>query len=539
MARRAPGFDLVTALRDPGFTPSRRDVPELLDLLASAPAEVREGAERALRRAGGPAVEAAMDRANGAPAEVRARLVGLVARMPDAGPDTRAFLLEALSDPEAAVRKRAADGLGRSGADGEVGAALGAALGRETSDAARAAIVAALGKVGGAAAQEALAALGSPGDDARTEAELRKARVRAARQPAREEAPGAPGAGIDVTRPLGAPARVWLECRRGLLPVLLEEAAALAPRMAHRADGSAVAEVVLSGPLEALFASRTWHTAAFPGEVVRASSADRAEAVARALARGEAHRAAASLTRGPLRYRIAWAGGGKRRAEVYRVAEAAAALDPSLINDPSGAPWQVVVRETPSGVSAEWTPSLVDPRFAYRQGDVPAASHPTIAAALAYLAGAREGDVVWDPFVGSGLELCERALRGPYRRLVGTDIEAAALDVARANLTSAGAARFELSVHDAAAGAPRGLRPTLVITNPPMGRRVHRQADLRAFLRGFVAGVARALAPGGRFVWVSPFPAETRAAASAAGLVARRSHVVDMGGFDAEIQLFG
>jgi predicted RNA methylase len=531
VGRRAPGFDLVAAVRDPGFTPARGDVPGLLDLLAGGPAEVREHAERALRRAGGPALEAAMERAKEAPAGARARLVGLVGRLHEAGPGARAFLLEALSDPDAAVRRRAADGLGRARADGEIGAALAAALGRETSDTARAALVAALGKVGGDAAQEALAASGGGARDARTDGELRKARVRAARPGAREEA-----SAIEVGRPPERPVRVWLECRRGLLPVLLEEAAALGPRLAHRADGSAVAEVALAGPLEALFGSRTWHTAALAGEPVRAP--DPTAAAARAIAVGRAHDAAAGWTQGPLRYRIAWASGGKRRAEVYRVAEAAAALDPALINDPAGAPWEVVLRQTASGVSAEWTPALADPRFAYRRGDVPAASHPTIAAALAFLAGAREEDVVWDPFVGSGLELCERALRGPYRRLVGTDTDPSALEVAHANLTSCGAARFDLSHHDVAAGAPKGLRPTLVITNPPMGRRVHRHADLRPLLRGFVASVARALAPGGRLVWVSPYPADTRAAASQAGLAVQRAHVVDMGGFDAEIQVF-
>lgn len=524
----------MTALAAPGFTPSGRDVPALLDLLVTAPAEVRELAERALRRKGTPALAAAMARAKEAPPEARARLVGLVARMADDDVAARTFLLEALADPEAPVRKRAAGGLGRTREGADVATTLAAALARETDAAARTAIVAALGKVGGAAAQEAL----RPGEhegalDARAKTELRKARLRAARQPAREEA-----SVIDVTAPLGRPARVWLECRRGLLPVLLEEAAALAPRIAHRVDGSAVAEVVLEGPLQKLFASRTWLTAAFPGEIVPASQPDRVPSAARAIAAGEPHAAAATLTRGPLRYRIAWASGGKRRAEVYRVAEAAAALDPALINDPTDAPWQVVLRETPKSVVAEWTPSFSDPRFAYRHGDVPAASHPTIAAALAFLAAAHPDDVVWDPFVGSGLELCERALRGPYRRLAGTDIDPAALDVARANLQACGAERYELTVRDAAAGAPKGLRPTLVITNPPLGRRVHRQSDLRAFLCTFVSAVARALAPEGRFVWVSPFPADTRAAAIAAGLAPRRGHVVDMGGFEAEIQLF-
>lgn len=552
----------MAAIADPGFTPSRRDVPALLDLLVASGADVRGHAERALRRAGDDALKTAMERAKEAPPEARARLVGLVGRV-GGGEGVRGFLLDALAAQDAAVRRRAADGLGRTtGGDAleEVGAALASALSNEEDGAARAAIVAALGKVGGEAAGAALEALGGQARggelDARTESELRKARVRAARPQAREGA-----SDVDLARSPERPVRVWLECRRGLLPVLLEEAAALGPRPAHRLDGSAVAEVTLAGPLERLFASRTWLSLSFPGPVVRPATGARGDtraargrteqrgsaapsdaawtaAAARAIASGDAHDAAAALGRGAVRYRIAWASGGKRRAEVYRVAEAAAAVDPALVNDPAGAPWEVTIREARGAVSAEWAPAIADPRFAYRHGDVPAASHPTIAAALAFLAGTRDDDVVWDPFVGSGLELCERAQRGPYRSLAGTDVDPRALDVARANLDACGAERFTLSVHDVTGGAPRGMRPTLVITNPPMGRRVHREADLRAVLRAFVGTVARALAPGGRFVWVSPFPADTRAAAATAGLLARRGHTVDMGGFEAEIQVF-
>ena len=420
--------------------------------------------------------------------------------------------------------------------------ALAEALGREVDAAARGAIVEALGKVGGAEAERALAGVaGAAAAETKTAAQLPRARLRAARQAARAET-----STIDVTRPLGDTAhvlgggvRVWLDCRRGLAPVLLEEAAAFSPTLEHRADGTSVVAVKHTGPLAALFAARTWATLAFPGATVKVPrGGDRVAAAAHALAGGSARAAAASLTTGPLRYRIAWAGGGKRRAEVYRIAEAAAVLEPSLVNDPTDAPWEVVLREGATSVAAEWVPSLEDPRFAYRQDDVPAASHPTIAAALAFLAGAVPGDVVWDPFVGSGLELCERALRGPYERLVGTDLEAAAVDAARANLKACGAQRYDVRFHDVEQGAPAGLKPTLVITNPPMGRRVHRRADLRELLAGAVRTAARVLVPGGRFVWVSPFPAELRTVATSAGLVFTRGHQVDLGGFDAEIQVF-
>ena len=192
--------------------------------------------------------------------------------------------------------------------------------------------------------------------------------------------------------------------------------------------------------------------------------------------------------------------------------------------------------EAPRLVRVELVPGLVDPRFAYRTGDVAAASHPTLAAALARVAGVRDDDVVWDPFVGSGLELCERALAGPYRALVGSDLDEAALEAARGNLEAAGVRGATLLRGDASTLAPPGPRPTLIITNPPLGRRVQRSAALAPLLDRFIAHAARLLAPGGRMVWISPFPERTRAAAEARGLRVVRARMVDMGGFTAELE---
>ncbi|MFO0593009.1 MAG: methyltransferase [Polyangiaceae bacterium] len=546
MAKRASGFDLAAKIADSGFTPGARDVPALLDLLASAPEEVRDHAERALRRVGAPAVGPAMERARDATPAARGRFVALAGRIAGAAPspELTAFFVDALHDGDAGVRRRAAASLGRAFSPAAATEeALASAARQEKDAAARAAMVDALGKLGGDAARAVLGEIEQAhAGDTKTASALRKARVRAARPAAREEAAREEAAGVDVGRALDAGVTVWLDTRRGMLPVLQREAAGLHPHMAHRLDGTAVVAVDLRAPLSALFDVRTWIGATIPGgdERVAAHGPPNAlvTAVAKAIVFGRGRAAVAALTRGPVRYRIAFAGGGKRRATVFAIAEAVTALDPTLVNDPKAATWQIDVRERADRVSVEWAPSLEDPRFAYRSGDVPAASHPAIAAALAYLAGTRSDEVCWDPFVGSGLELCERSKRGPYARLVGTDLDPAALEIARKNLTAAGADRFELLVHDAERGAPRGVRPTLVITNPPMGRRVHRSADLRTFLASFVTATARSLAPRGRLVWVSPFAADTRAAALGAGLRFERGHVVDMGGFDAELQVW-
>jgi hypothetical protein len=69
-----------------------------------------------------------------------------------------------------------------------------------------------------------------------------------------------------------------------------------------------------------------------------------------------------------------------------------------------------------------------------------------------------------------------------------------------------------------------------------MGRRAVRSAGLDVLLDRFVAHAAAALGPGGRLVWLAPWPKASRAVASRAGLVLDGARLVDMGGFDAELQ---
>jgi tRNA G10 N-methylase Trm11 len=142
--------------------------------------------------------------------------------------------------------------------------------------------------------------------------------------------------------------------------------------------------------------------------------------------------------------------------------------------------------------------------------------------------------VVWDPFVGSGLELIERARLGPYRALIGSDLEASALEAARANLTRASVSA-ELRIADATRGGPAGV--TLILTNPPMGRRVARDGTLGKLLDAFLVNTQRVLLPGGRLVWLSPRPGPTRELAAAIGFVCESARLVDLGGFDAELQV--
>src|ERR1035438_1406616 len=132
------------------------------------------------------------------------------------------------------------------------------------------------------------------------------------------------------------------------------------------------------------------------------------ETVARAATSDAARALFATWTEGAVRYRIAWAEGGHQRGVTWDTARAIAARAPEFVNDPTESTWELIVTRDLSSDSRDAGAvdlaieprGIVDPRFTWRRGDVPAASHPTLAAALARVAGVRDDDVVWDPFAG-------------------------------------------------------------------------------------------------------------------------------------------
>lgn len=499
-----------------------------MDLLAGDETLAKH-VERAIARIGPGAVEPLVARLESARPPLRARLVRCIGRFAGEG-GARAALLGALGDGDAKTRRNAAMALGHASGE-EVEAALLAAWDADPRPEMRRTIAASLGKTGSARAAALLREAAASDDP-----ELARIATRASMMVDRTATRAERGR-LEATRAPSAPVDVVVLARAGLEGLLAEELASVAAVSDVRAVGSGRVKARLAGPLEALFAARTMLGVRFPLPaewVTDTSSLD--EAVARALTSETARTVLSTWTFGPVRYRIAWAGGGHRRAVTWNIARAVAARAPELVNDPTASLWELVVETRGRSVEASLAPRAVeDPRFAWRRGDVPAASHPTIAAALARLAGARSDDVVWDPFVGSGAELVERALLGPARELRGTDLEARALEVARENLAAAGV-RAVLERADALTVEWHPRDVTLVITNPPMGRRASRAAGLADALDRFVAHAAGVLVAGGRLVWVAPWPARARAAAGKAGLVLDRAFLVDMGGFDAEMQ---
>jgi 23S rRNA G2445 N2-methylase RlmL len=346
--------------------------------------------------------------------------------------------------------------------------------------------------------------------------------------------PSAGRVDLDATPP--GPTAALLYCRRGLESfVQAELTGGLEPRIV----GAGRVAATLRGSLRSLLSARTALGFGFPLATVAPTQnpSELAVAVAQAIAAERGFQLMAALTRGGLRYRIEWASAGRRRALTQRVAERVSRLRPELVNDPRAAAWQIVVAEGRHRVELELRPhQLDDPRFAYRKRLLPAASHPTIAAALAHVAGARADDVVWDPFVGSATELIERARLGPYRKLYGSDIDPDALEAGRDNLRAAGV-DAELAIGDARTHQlPE--RPTLLLTNPPLGRRLLNSTSVADLLARTLERAAELLPETGRLVWVSPAPALTVSRAARAGLKIELRQRIDMGGFDAEIQCF-
>lgn len=561
---RGAGFSLSTALFSPAFTPRRGDIDGLVELVLRGEVPAAAVAP-VLLRIGPPAFAQLLlwlrrDELQGSARATVVRLLGRLAR-PEEPAELQA-LLELTRDPDPPAARNAIAVLGRlpaaSLAMHSVEPTLLALWRERPRPEDRRALAEALGKLGG---PDTLAVLRAAQQDKDAEPLLQQVLARAVLRLTRTALrPASAVAAIAAEVALPQPREVAFLCRAGLEPVLAEELSArgLAPAGARLVPSAQLGEpgrVMLrtARPLAELLGARTATELAFPlplgrsGPAGRARESDEAalvEQLAAGLASAPTVQLLRALTRGPLRYRLHFAAMGHRRALVWRIAAAVSSRCPELYNDPKESPWELRLSGGPPPAPArlELVPrQLSDPRFAYRLGDVPAASHPSLAAALARLSAAGAGDVVWDPFVGSASELIEVALLarrpgGPPRlpQLIGSDLSEGALTTAAANAAAAGVT-LRLQLGDALGPPPPGL--TRIITNPPMGRRV-RRGEVTELLARFAAHAARALPPGGQLTWISPQPQRTTPVLEAGGLTLVRHHAIDMNGFWARLEVW-
>ncbi len=425
----------------------------------------------------------------------------------------RGWLRGLLSDPNEKVRRYAMAALPKLGAGEAEEHELLALVGRAVSEREDRALVQTLSRIGGKATLD----LGAAQLGGRLAGSVQQVKANVARR----EGTGALAMESALKRLEGI--RITLHCRSGLPPFVVEELnQASALKGVFRIGRldldrvELVPEKVFS--LSDLYTLRCFSGLAFPlGEIALRdgeSSLD-PRALAALIASGPARHVMQSFTEGTVRYRLEFFARRTDATFANEVSQHVFAAAPMLLNDPRQALWEVGVRETAQGVRAELSPRLrPDPRFAYRRGDVPAASHPPLAAAMARLAGvgACGAEKVWDPFCGSGLELAECLLRGEIGTVFGTDLSAEAVAVAKANFASVNRhrapvrSRFVNCDFRDAVGQPElsdlsGL--SLLICNPPLGKRVPVR-DLRSMVRTLFEYAGRLLRPGGRLVFVNP-----------------------------------
>jgi 23S rRNA G2445 N2-methylase RlmL len=340
--------------------------------------------------------------------------------------------------------------------------------------------------------------------------------------------------------------RIHLRGRNGLEGMVRDEVEASARRhgkfrVAETGGGLVGITPVAPFSLADIYAFRCFGSVGFVlGAVPLSNEAERIEALASVIASELTRRILRTFTEGAARYRLNFVSKGHQRGAVRLLAARIYALCPELLNDGRDVTWTVDIHPGRSGYCVELRPNLTpDPRFYYRLEDVPAASHPPLAACLARLAGRVEHEIIWDPFCGSGLELIESALLGGVQSLYGTDLSAAAITIARANFAAAKVKPVPVKFaccdfRDYA--RCEGLGPnsvTLILTNPPMGKRVV-TGDLSRLIEELFGVAAQALKPGGRLVLANPLRMERPHPL----LKLQSRQTVDFGGFDCRMEKY-
>ncbi len=138
----------------------------------------------------------------------------------------------------------------------------------------------------------------------------------------------------------------------------------------------------------------------------------------------------------------------------------------------------------------------------YKESNRPAALRPTVAAALCWLSEPTDDDVFLDSMCGSGTILIERALMGRYKQLLGGDIDAEAV---RATIENFGPKHkpWDIQRWDARKLPLEDQSVDAVVTNPPWGRQIGREADNVALYKAMMSEIARVLKPDGRAVLIT------------------------------------
>ncbi|MDW8396075.1 MAG: methyltransferase domain-containing protein [Anaerolineae bacterium] len=184
--------------------------------------------------------------------------------------------------------------------------------------------------------------------------------------------------------------------------------------------------------------------------------------------------------------------------------------------------WETLVRLSPRPLSTRpWRVCLV-----------PGALQASVAQAVVQLTQPREDDVYLNLCCGSGTLLIERALAGRARRLLGCDLDPAALRCAEQNdaayraLAGARAQPIELHNWDACALPLADGSVNVITADLPFGHSVSTAKDNQQLYPRLLREAARVCAPGGRCALVTADTAALEAALEECWESVQRLHIV-------------
>lgn len=503
--------ELEKRLLNLSWTPGRKDFAGIFELIVDQ--KLEKESTRALLRAGELGGEALISAVRASEPPARGRLTKVLQRFAAQDyPGARALCVELLDDSDPHTQRMAVGAVGQWGEkwDGDLEGKL-LDIATSGDEATRRAVVRSLEKVGGERTQVWLAGQ-ALGHTAVVERRISRTGE----------------SGLNYEAVLETPMNIEIQCKPGLEEIVIDQLKRVMRGTAKKGFVQAKTVGPLRLPLEAR--SAISYEFVLPPAQAQAWDAGR---IADWLATGPAKVLFKTFGGETIRFRLNWVK-GKHRALTRDIAQILSERHPWLVNDPVERDFEVHLDLNKLTLRARVAPRVDDTRFSWRVADVPASSHPTVAATLVYLSQPRANDVVWDPFMGAGLELIERAKHSAYTRLIGSDIDADALAAARANFESAG---VSVEIHQSDAIKLRLPPLNVIICNPPLGGRVHEEEGVKTLMWNFLPHAARLLKRGGRLVWTTRFPDYTDGIARQAGFDIQRSFLVDLGGLTAHMQV--
>jgi 23S rRNA G2445 N2-methylase RlmL len=139
--------------------------------------------------------------------------------------------------------------------------------------------------------------------------------------------------------------------------------------------------------------------------------------------------------------------------------------------------------------------------------EVPASLRPSMAAAMVFLTSTQSDDVFLDPMCGSGTILLERIHAGPYKQILGGDIDGEKANASQQNLPKRRKGRKKDQIvvrHWDAADLPLDDGSVnKVATNLPFGKQIGTRDELESLYATVLSELARVVKPNGRIVILS------------------------------------